>query len=103
MFCIFTLGDSKGGAKNLSPLVLGFVFIGITACFGWETGFAINPARDFGPRLMTAALGYGRGVWTVKDHYFWVRIVLVSSLSLSFSTFTHSLAPRCLEDVRMRP
>jgi len=24
---------------------------------------------------MTAALGYGRGVWTAKDHYFWIPIV----------------------------
>jgi aquaglyceroporin related protein len=74
MFCIFALGESKrgDGARNLSPLVLCFVFIGITACFGWETGFAINPARDFGPRLMTAALGYGRGVWSAKNYYFWV-------------------------------
>ncbi|KAE9963833.1 hypothetical protein BLS_008864 [Venturia inaequalis] len=77
MFCIFALGESKrgGGARNLSPLVLCFVFVGIATCFGWETGFAINPARDFGPRVMTWALGYGRGVWTARGYYFWIPIV----------------------------
>lgn len=87
MFCIFALGESKrgGGAKNLSPLVLCFVFVGITACFGWETGFAINPARDFGPRLMTCALGYGRDVWTARNYYFWVSFSFLFPPSSSSS------------------
>jgi aquaglyceroporin related protein len=49
MFCIYVLQDNGNlGAQNLTPLMLFFVIFGIGACFGWETGYAINLARDFG-------------------------------------------------------
>ena len=38
-------------------LALFFLIFGLGACFGWETGYAINLARDFGPRLMSYAVG----------------------------------------------
>jgi aquaglyceroporin related protein len=63
--------DSNLGAGNLTPLGLFFIIFGIGACFGWETGYAINLARDFGPRLMSYFLGYGRGVWSAGGYYFW--------------------------------
>lgn len=73
MFLIYALQDNGNiGAGNLTPLGLFFVVFGIGACFGWETGYAINPARDFGPRLMSYFLGYGHEVWSAGDYYFWV-------------------------------
>ncbi|EEP78744.1 conserved hypothetical protein [Uncinocarpus reesii 1704] len=76
MFCIFALLDNGNyGAGKMTPLGLFFVIFGIGACFGWETGYAINLARDFGPRLMSFALGYGREVWSAGNWYFWVPIV----------------------------
>jgi len=51
MFLIYALKDDGNlGAGNLTPLGLFFIIFGIGACFGWETGYAINLARDFGPR-----------------------------------------------------
>lgn len=32
-------------------------------------------ARDFGPRLMTYAVGYGNAVWSAGGYYFWIPIV----------------------------
>ena len=53
MFLIYVLQDNGNlGAANLTPLMLFFVIFGIGACFGWETGYAINLARDFGKPLM---------------------------------------------------
>jgi aquaglyceroporin related protein len=73
MFCIYSLQDNGNlGAGNLTPLGLFFVIFGIGACFGWETGYAINLARDFGPRLMSYFLGYGHEVWAAGKYYFWV-------------------------------
>src|SRR2546421_6860181 len=77
MFCIYALKDDGNiGAGSLTPLCLFFVIFGIGACFGWETGYAINLARDFGPRLMSYFLGYGHGVWSAGGYYFWVRDLL---------------------------
>ncbi|KAE8348650.1 aquaporin-like protein [Aspergillus coremiiformis] len=76
MFMIFALKDNNNlGAGPLTPLALFFVIFGIGACFGWETGYAINLARDFGPRLVSYMIGYGPHVWTAGNYYFWVPIV----------------------------
>ncbi|KAI1907526.1 glycerol channel [Ophidiomyces ophidiicola] len=76
MFCIYALLDDRNmGAGNLTPLGLFFVIFGIGACFGWETGYAINLARDFGPRVMSYFLGYGKEVFSAGNWYFWIPMV----------------------------
>jgi aquaglyceroporin related protein len=77
MFCIYALKDDGNlGAGNLTPLMLFFLIFGIGACFGWETGYAMNLARDFGPRLMSFFLGYGHEVWAAGGYYFWVNLTI---------------------------
>jgi len=76
MFCIYAINDDlNNGAGKLGPLALFFLIFGIGACFGWETGYAINLARDFGPRLMSYMLGYGTNVWKAGGYYFWIPMV----------------------------
>jgi aquaglyceroporin related protein len=75
-FGIFALKDmSNVGAEKFLPLGLFFLIFGLGACFGFETGYAMNLARDFGPRLMSYMVGYGPKVWTAGHYYFWVPIV----------------------------
>lgn len=76
IFVVFALKDesNKGaalGARNWFPLALFFLIFGLGACFGWETGYAMNPARDFPPRLFSYIVGYGPEVFTSGHYYFW--------------------------------
>lgn len=75
-FVIFAINDTKNmPAGPLAPLVLFFLIFAVGACLGWETGYAINFARDFGPRLVTAMIGYGSEVWSAGGYYFWIPMV----------------------------
>lgn len=76
VFCIFALKDDGNiGAGNLTPICLFFLIFGIGATLGWETGYAINLARDFGPRLFTYFVGYGHEVWSAGGYYFWIPMI----------------------------
>jgi aquaglyceroporin related protein len=79
MFGILALQDMSNagpvGHIKILPIGLFFLIWGLGACFGFETGYAMNLARDFGPRLMSYIVGYGPEVWTAGNYYFWVPIV----------------------------
>jgi glycerol uptake facilitator protein len=60
--------------SGLGPLAVALVVVGIGASLGGPTGYAINPARDLGPRIAHAVLpirGKGSSDWS----YAWVPIV----------------------------
>jgi MIP family channel proteins len=57
-----------------APLVGGLV-VAIGVAFGFNSGYAINPARDLGPRLFTAIAGWGPAVFTAGHAWWWVPIV----------------------------
>jgi glycerol uptake facilitator protein len=64
---------------NLAPLLVGFVVVAIGLSFGANAGYAINPARDFGPRLFALIAGWGKvalpGDYGNVNTYFWIPIV----------------------------
>ncbi|TMW55965.1 hypothetical protein Poli38472_008613 [Pythium oligandrum] len=74
---IFAITDKfNNEAQNgIKPVVIGLLLSGIALSFGYNTGFALNPARDFAPRLFTYLAGWGGQVFTAADGYFWVPIV----------------------------
>ncbi len=61
---------------NMGAFITGLLVVAIGLAFGTDAGYAINPARDFGPRLASFITGYG-GAWRDQygDLYFWVPIV----------------------------
>ena len=62
-------------ASNLAPFIIGLAVAAIGMSFGANAGYAINPARDFGPRLFAALAGWGQVALPGVDNYFWVPIV----------------------------
>jgi glycerol uptake facilitator protein len=65
---------TTGAAAGLSPLLVSFLIWSIGLSLGATTGYAINPARDLGPRLAHALLpiaGKGSSDWA----YAWVPVI----------------------------
>jgi MIP family channel proteins len=60
---------------GLAPVVVGLLVVLIGTTFGFNSGYAINPARDFGPRLFTSVAGWGSGVFTAANHWWWVPVI----------------------------
>lgn len=78
VFVIVAFGDDRqginGGLAALGALPVALLVIVIGASLGGPTGYAINPARDLGPRLAHAFLpikGKGGSDWS----YSWVPVL----------------------------
>lgn len=78
LFLVLAVGDVRNTTPgvNLAPLIIGFIVVAIGFAYGTNAGYAINPARDFGPRLASFVTGYGTA-WRDQngDLYFWVPII----------------------------
>ncbi|MBN8882314.1 glycerol uptake facilitator protein [Salana multivorans] len=71
VFVVILFGRTPSG---LGPLAVALLVVGIGASLGGPTGYAINPARDLGPRIAHAVLpikGKGSSDWS----YSWVPVV----------------------------
>jgi glycerol uptake facilitator protein len=71
VFVILSFGNWPG---DMGPLAAALLVLGIGASLGGPTGYAINPARDFGPRIAHFVLpipGKGSSDWA----YSWVPVV----------------------------
>lgn len=66
MAVIMALSDDRNGLPRgaLAPLLIGLLIAVIGSAMGPLTGFAMNPARDFGPKLMTFFAGWGEIAFT---------------------------------------
>jgi glycerol uptake facilitator protein len=61
--------------SNLAPLLVGLAVAAIGMSYGANAGYAINPARDFGPRLLAFIAGWGKVALPGAHGYVWVPIV----------------------------
>ncbi len=77
LLLIYALIDklNMAPAANLAPFLIGLAVAAIGMSFGANAGYAINPARDLGPRLFAALAGWGQVAMPGVDSYFWVPIV----------------------------
>jgi len=73
VFAILFIGVNEF-TQGLKPLIVGLIIVSIGLSLGGTTGFAINPARDFAPRIAHAILpiaGKGSSDWS----YAWIPVV----------------------------
>jgi glycerol uptake facilitator protein len=70
---IFAITDGRNQPvqANLNPFIIGLLIVAIGASFGLNTGYAINPVRDLGPRLWIAIVSHGESLTS----YTWIPIV----------------------------
>ncbi len=72
---IFGIGDAHNAiVSGLTPLLIGLLIFSIGLSLGGPTGYAINPARDLGPRIIHQLLpvpGKGSSDWS----YAWIPVI----------------------------
>jgi glycerol uptake facilitator protein len=78
LFLVVAVTDLRNSSPlaNLAPIVVGLIVVGIGMAWGTDAGYAINPARDFGPRLASFLTGYDTA-WRDQygNFYYWVPII----------------------------
>jgi glycerol uptake facilitator protein len=78
VMAILAITDARNTAPgaNMAPFIIGLLVVAIGMSLGATSGYAINPARDFGPRLASWVTGWSTAMKTPGgDLYFWVPIV----------------------------
>jgi glycerol uptake facilitator len=74
IFAIVDEYNTPPGA-NLAPLLIGLVVVAIGMSFGGMHGYAINPARDFGPRMFAVVAGFRNNGITDGTRVWWIPVV----------------------------
>jgi glycerol uptake facilitator protein len=85
LILVAALTDTRNSSPtgNTVPLAIGWAVFAIGTSLGANTGYAINPARDFGPRLFAFFAGWGKvalpGTYSAPGFhfsgYFWIPII----------------------------
>ena len=77
MLVVLAISDARNAppAAGMAPLIVGLLVVVIGMSFGFNAGYAINPARDLGPRLFTAVAGWGSEVFRAGNGWWWVPVV----------------------------
>jgi glycerol uptake facilitator protein len=75
VFALITAANNPPLA-NMAPVAIGLLVVGIGMAWGANAGYAINPARDFGPRLASLITGYETAMFDQNGViYFWLPII----------------------------
>ena len=75
IFAITEQYNEQAPGANSGALIIGFLVAAIGAADGYLEAWALNPARDFGPRLFCFFAGWGHAALPSPDNYWWVPIL----------------------------
>jgi glycerol uptake facilitator protein len=92
--------------SNMGPFMVGMVVMAIGISFGANAGYAINPARDLGPRLFAWIAGWGKeaipGNYGNVNDYMWIPIV-GPLIGAAIASFLYDFAIRDILRARRAP
>ncbi|MFB9136781.1 aquaporin [Vibrio sp. AK197] len=91
MFAILALGDENNGAPRgaMSPLLIGILIAVIGGSLGPLTGFAMNPARDFGPKLFAYLAGWDYALTGARDIPYFIVPILAPICGACFGAWVY--------------
>jgi len=75
IFAITEQYNEQAPGANTGALMIGFLVAIIGGSMGYLEAWAINPARDFGPRLFCFFAGWGPAAFPSPDNYWWIPVV----------------------------
>ena len=86
LLCVRGITDERNSnvPAYLAPLLIGLLVVNIGISFGFNCGYAINPARDLGPRIFTAMCGYGADVFRYIKNRIYHHLIVVQNLALNY-------------------
>jgi aquaglyceroporin related protein len=97
---VLALGDDQNAppGAGMNSLIIGFVISLETFAFSYQSGAALNPTRDLGPRLALLALGYGKQLFTNPYWFYgpWVGTItgaFVGACMYDIAIFTGGESP----------
>lgn len=84
LLCLLALADQKNKPAPMGsePITVGLLVLVIGISLGSNSGYAINPTRDIGPRIFTAIAGWGVDVFRYAEG---TCVIPLFSLCLRFS------------------
>jgi len=84
---ILASGDTKntGLTNNMGPFLVGGTVLAVGLSLGGPSGYAINPARDFGPRIFGTLVGT-QGLW---DGGYWLIPLIVPVIGAIVGIFVY--------------
>uniref|UniRef100_A0A4W5NVQ5 Aquaporin 7 n=1 Tax=Hucho hucho TaxID=62062 RepID=A0A4W5NVQ5_9TELE len=77
LLCLMALSDQRNQPtpSGGEPIAVGLLVLLIGVSLGGNSGYAINPSRDLGPRVFTAIAGWGPEVFRAGNGWWWVPVL----------------------------
>lgn len=75
IFAITEQYNEMAPGANSGAFMIGLLVALIGASMGYLEAWAINPARDFGPRLFCFVAGWGTSAFPSPENYWWIPVV----------------------------
>jgi len=97
IFAVTEQYNEQAPGANFGAVIIGLIVAVIGASMGYLEAWAINPARDFGPRLFCFFTGWGSSALPSPDNYWWIPIVapLIGGVvgGLAYQLLIHPFLP----------